>query len=227
MGSDMPTDGYCLPRVFHVYSCLEGYGCQYNHSLLYIVLMDVEMPGRDGTSTIEAMGSSSLQSAVVMLNVSDDVHTRVQAKEQQGFWRGVGRERCYERRSLKPRSSQARRKHACSDRSRRAPNDGAWRKEKMMSHITLTDIHESTRLVETTANGIEALSGYSEDEIVSLLWLRQHYQSGGSDRAAFCTSRQQRGSVCVALCRQLPSTDRLSDWKGSARDLQENRTAGP
>jgi hypothetical protein len=47
-------------------------------------------------------------------------------------------------------------------------------------------MHERTRLVETTAKDIEALSvcGYSEDEIISLLWLRQHYQSGGSDRAA-------------------------------------------
>jgi len=56
----------------------------------------------------------------------------------------------------------------------------------MISHNSLTDNHESTRLVETTANDIEALSvcGYSEDEIISLLWLRQHYQNGGSDRAA-------------------------------------------
>ena len=56
----------------------------------------------------------------------------------------------------------------------------------MISHITLTDIRESTRLVETTANDIEALTqcGYAEDEIISLLWLRQHSQSGGSDRAA-------------------------------------------
>ena len=70
---------------------------------------------------------------------------------------------------------------------RYALDDGAWRKDKkMISHITLTDIRESTRLVETTANDIEALTqcGYAEDEIISLLWLRQHYQSGGSDRAA-------------------------------------------
>jgi hypothetical protein len=70
---------------------------------------------------------------------------------------------------------------------RYALDDGAWRKDKkMISHNTLTDIHECTRLVETTANDIEALSvcGYSEDEIISLLWLRQHYLSGGSDRAA-------------------------------------------
>jgi hypothetical protein len=71
--------------------------------------------------------------------------------------------------------------------ARDALDDGAWRKDKkMISHITLTEIRESTRLVETTANDIEALTqcGYSEDEIISLLWLRQHYQSGGSDRAA-------------------------------------------
>jgi hypothetical protein len=56
----------------------------------------------------------------------------------------------------------------------------------MISHSTITEIRESTRLVETTAIDIEALTqcGYSEDEIISLLWLRQHYQSGGSDRAS-------------------------------------------
>jgi len=60
----------------------------------------------------------------------------------------------------------------------------------MISHITITDIRESTRRVETTANDIEALTqcGYSEDEIISLLWLRQHYQSGESDRAAIVRS---------------------------------------
>jgi len=46
--------------------------------------MDVEMPGMDGISTTEGMGSSILQSAVVMLNISNDVHTRLQAQEQQG-----------------------------------------------------------------------------------------------------------------------------------------------
>ena len=58
----------------------------------------------------------------------------------------------------------------------------------MISHIT--DIRESTRLVETTANDIEALTqcGYAEDEIICLLWLRQHFQSGGSDRAAIVRS---------------------------------------
>lgn len=54
-----------------------------------------------------------------------------------------------------------------------------------MLHISSTDLHKDTRLVETTAKDLEALSvcDYSEDEIISLLWLRQHYQSGGSDRA--------------------------------------------
>ncbi len=73
--------------------------------------------------------------------------------------------------------------------ARYALDGGAWRKDKkMISHIT--DIRESTRLVETTANDIEALTqcGYAEDEIISLLWLRQHYQSGGSDRAAIVRS---------------------------------------
>jgi len=56
----------------------------------------------------------------------------------------------------------------------------------MMANFTLTENRERNRLVETTANDIEALiiCDYSEDEIISLLWLRQHYQSGGSDRAA-------------------------------------------
>jgi hypothetical protein len=60
----------------------------------------------------------------------------------------------------------------------------------MISHNTLTDIRECTRLVETTANDIEALTqcGYAEDEIISLLWLRQHYQSGGSDRVTIMRS---------------------------------------
>ena len=55
----------------------------------------------------------------------------------------------------------------------------------MISHNNPTDIRESTRLVEATADDIEALiqCGCSDDEIISLLWLRQHYQSGGSDRA--------------------------------------------
>ncbi len=58
----------------------------------------------------------------------------------------------------------------------------------MHSHITVTEIRESTTVVETTASDIEALTqcGYSADEIISLLWLRQHYQSGGSDLLPDC-----------------------------------------
>ena len=56
----------------------------------------------------------------------------------------------------------------------------------MMANFTLTENCKRNRLVETTANDIEALirCDYSEDEIISLLWLRQSYQNGGSDRAA-------------------------------------------
>ena len=56
----------------------------------------------------------------------------------------------------------------------------------MISHNTHVDFRESTRLVETTAHDIEILTqcGCSGDEITSLLWMRQRYQSGGSDRAA-------------------------------------------
>ncbi len=39
--------------------------------------------------------------------------------------------------------------------------------------------------IESTATDIEALVevGFQEEEILSLLWLRQWYQSGGSDRS--------------------------------------------
>jgi hypothetical protein len=41
-----------------------------------------------------------------------------------------------------------------------------------------------TQLDDTTTLEAEALieNGFNEDEIVSLLWLRQWYQQGGSDR---------------------------------------------
>ena len=40
--------------------------------------------------------------------------------------------------------------------------------------------------VEDTAEEMDMLvqSGFTKDEIVSLLWLRQWYQTGGSDRVA-------------------------------------------
>jgi hypothetical protein len=56
----------------------------------------------------------------------------------------------------------------------------------MNLQITITEICESPTVVETSASDIKTLiqCGYSADEIISLLWLRQHYQSGGSDRAS-------------------------------------------
>jgi pilus assembly protein CpaE len=45
-----------------------------------IVLMDVEMPGMDGITATKAMCASSQQSAVVMMSIHDDVHTRARAQ---------------------------------------------------------------------------------------------------------------------------------------------------
>ena len=45
-----------------------------------IVLMDVEMPAMDGIAATAAMRTSTSQSAVVMLSIHDDVHTRARAR---------------------------------------------------------------------------------------------------------------------------------------------------
>jgi DNA-binding NarL/FixJ family response regulator len=45
-----------------------------------IVLMDVEMPTMDGISTTAALRDTQSQSAVVMLSIHDDLHTREQAQ---------------------------------------------------------------------------------------------------------------------------------------------------
>jgi DNA-binding NarL/FixJ family response regulator len=45
-----------------------------------IVLMDVEMPTMDGISTTAALRDTRSQSAVVMLSIHDDLHTREQAQ---------------------------------------------------------------------------------------------------------------------------------------------------
>lgn len=45
-----------------------------------IVLMDVEMPGMDGITTAEILRSNIPQSAVVMLSIYDDIHTRARAQ---------------------------------------------------------------------------------------------------------------------------------------------------
>jgi hypothetical protein len=56
----------------------------------------------------------------------------------------------------------------------------------MNAYLPVEEVLESTTTVETATIDIDTLTqcGYSADEIVSLLWLRQRYQSGGSDRAA-------------------------------------------
>jgi hypothetical protein len=43
---------------------------------------------------------------------------------------------------------------------------------------------EIVRQTEDTATGIDMLTqqGFTTDEVISLLWLRQWYQNGGSDR---------------------------------------------
>ena len=76
--------------------------------------------------------------------------------------------------------------NACLCTIKDAPLNGVGRKDKKMnSQSTMKENYESTTSVETPASDIDTLtqSGFSADESVSLLWLRQHYQSGGSDRA--------------------------------------------
>ncbi len=47
-------------------------------------------------------------------------------------------------------------------------------------------IHSEEHLIDetTTTNDVEMLAqaGFTSDEIMSMLWLRQWYQNGGSDR---------------------------------------------
>ena len=45
-----------------------------------IVLMDVEMPGMDGITATAALRDNTPKSAVVMMSIHDDVHTRAQAQ---------------------------------------------------------------------------------------------------------------------------------------------------
>jgi len=53
-------------------------------------------------------------------------------------------------------------------------------------HITLKEDRESTTFEETIVSDIDTLTQYdfSAEQIVSLLRLRQRYQTGGSDRVA-------------------------------------------
>ncbi|HWZ17372.1 MAG TPA: response regulator transcription factor [Ktedonobacteraceae bacterium] len=45
-----------------------------------IVLMDVEMPGMDGITATAALRDNTSQSAVVMMSIHDDAHTRTRAQ---------------------------------------------------------------------------------------------------------------------------------------------------
>ena len=45
-----------------------------------IVLMDVEMPGMDGITATAALRDNTSQSAVVMMSIHDDIHTRARAQ---------------------------------------------------------------------------------------------------------------------------------------------------
>ena len=45
-----------------------------------IVLMDVEMPGMDGITATAALRDNTPKSAVVMMSIHDDAHTRMQAQ---------------------------------------------------------------------------------------------------------------------------------------------------
>jgi hypothetical protein len=55
----------------------------------------------------------------------------------------------------------------------------------MNTHIDVEEHLEMDSLVQTieTDTDILAQRGFSTEEIAALLWLRQRYQTGGSDRA--------------------------------------------
>jgi hypothetical protein len=60
----------------------------------------------------------------------------------------------------------------------------------MNSHIGIREQHVTTTSLEVMPTEQELLSqwGFSAEEICSLLWLEQRYQTGGSDRAAILRS---------------------------------------
>src|SRR5215469_279500 len=72
----------------------------------------------------------------------------------------------------------------CSDSERQATQKGKDR--PMNPHMQTQAQAECSTSSDTTVNGTDLLAGWGFDpqEIASLLWLRQWYQNGGSDRAA-------------------------------------------
>ena len=56
----------------------------------------------------------------------------------------------------------------------------------MNKHIHIEEQREVAVLSDATLDEKDMLAqwGFSSDEIVALLWLRQWYQNGGSDRAS-------------------------------------------
>ena len=62
---------------------------------------------------------------------------------------------------------------------------------------------ESTRTEETEETDKLAIIGFTSDEIISLFWLRQWYQNGGSDRIEvvrnleYLKSRLLTGSISL------------------------------
>jgi hypothetical protein len=58
--------------------------------------------------------------------------------------------------------------------------------EKLMTNPQIHSEQASARLnaveMVTSETEVLALQGFTEDEIISLLWLHQWYQRGGSDR---------------------------------------------
>ncbi len=72
----------------------------------------------------------------------------------------------------------------------------------MNPYVAHKEDRESTTYEETGASDIDTLTqcDFSAEQIVSLLGLRQRYQSGGSDREVSCHERQN-GKIRQEKCR--------------------------
>ena len=84
----------------------------------------------------------------------------------------------------------------------------------MQTPYDAKELHEMATNTETTDTELERLAGcgFSCEEIVSLLWLRQWYQTGGSDRIALLgvpqvpCSHWQAGRVGSTACARRAQT---------------------